>query len=253
MTQLLSPSSWSWSVFFSVLAFGLSITTFYRQLSLEKHVFDLESKLETRLTEKILSRSRRDVPSTTSGNSQQCMCPPGPPGEPGKRGKRGKKGDTGDPGPPGPIGPPGKPGFPGAIGIDGPKGEPVSNELLFLYLFFILRSVYTFFGTFLSECTPTLLLYSSFHKLNQNEIDTRKEKCCWIRKEVSSPSASFSVILLALLPFLVKKERRRYKKNVQKKTPILKSTSLCIMSCKMYCSGCVTRSNFLFLPFFVFL
>jgi hypothetical protein len=118
-----NKSWWSWSLFFSVIAFSVSLTTLFRQFSIESHLYDLESKLEARLTEK-LSRSRRDVPSNFNPSlSEQCMCPPGPPGEPGKRGKRGKKGDTG---PAGPIGPPGKPGFPGAIGIDGPKGELVS-------------------------------------------------------------------------------------------------------------------------------
>lgn len=117
-----------------MLAFGVSVATLFRQLSVENHVYDLEAKLEARLTEKIISRSRREVPS-----SSQCMCPPGPPGEPGKRGKRGKKGEVGETGPPGPIGPPGKPGFPGAIGIDGPKGEPVSQ----MCLPFLEKSIYS--------------------------------------------------------------------------------------------------------------
>jgi len=126
MTQ--QSSSYSWSALFSAIAFAISVTTLVRQFSLENHVYDLESRLEDRISHRIISRTKRDVfvsdvTSSPTMSFSQCTCPPGPPGEAGPRGKRGKKGD---PGPAGPVGPPGKPGFPGVIGVDGPKGEPVS-------------------------------------------------------------------------------------------------------------------------------
>ncbi|XP_011640174.1 collagen alpha-1(XXV) chain-like [Pogonomyrmex barbatus] len=110
---------------------------FYRELGLESRIASLEarclrvqdsSSLVDVLVQRVKSEVQEQLRQTQRFESgavfrpkrdvSECNCPPGPPGEPGPPGKRGKKGKKGDPG---------EPGAPGPIGLDGPKGDPVSS------------------------------------------------------------------------------------------------------------------------------